>query len=385
MTQYDASIVRCADYQPETVRAALLAVLEPVGGLTWVKPGMKIALKANLVSPMKVETAATTHPTVLAQLTELLTERGASVVIGDSPGGLFTEAFLRHVYTVTGMAEAQAAGAALNRNFEEKTALFPEAKVAKSFAYTAWLDDADAIINVCKLKSHGMMGMSAAAKNMFGAIPGTKKPEYHFRFPNMDDFANMIVDLDEYFKPVLSIADAVVGMEGNGPTQGTPRAMGALLASTSPHALDLVAAHVLGLRPQEIPTLTTAQKRGLIPADLAELRVSGSVEEFVLPDFEKIDTRNDLTFRSAAGGGVLGQLFGTVARRVLSSRPTVQKNECVGCGVCAGICPAKAIAMRDKLPVIDRDKCIRCFCCQEFCPKGAMKVRRTWIARLLSR
>ena len=58
---------------------------------------------------------------------------------------------------------------------------------------------------------------------------------------------------------------------------------------------------------------------------------------------------------------------------------------CIGCGKCANICPAKAIVMERKLPKIDRARCIHCFCCQEFCPKGAMKVRRTFIARLLNR
>jgi uncharacterized protein (DUF362 family) len=108
--------------------------------------------------------------------------------------------------------------------------------VLKSFTYTAWLDACDAIIDFCKLKSHGMMGMSAAAKNLFGVIPGTMKPEYHFRFPDMRDFARMLVDINDYFaeKVKITLVDAVEGMEGNGPTKGTPRHIGVLLASASP-------------------------------------------------------------------------------------------------------------------------------------------------------
>ena len=67
----------------------------------------------------------------------------------------------------------------------------------------------------------------------------------------------------------------------------------------------------------------------------------------------------------------------------LSQRPVVKKAECVGCGECRDVCPARAITMVDKKPRIDRKACIRCFCCQEFCPKSAMKVRRTAIAKLL--
>ena len=69
--------------------------------------------------------------------------------------------------------------------------------MCRSFRYTAWLDGADAIIDLCKLKTHGMMAMTCGAKNLFGAILGTVKPEYHFRYPDPMDFARMIVDLDE--------------------------------------------------------------------------------------------------------------------------------------------------------------------------------------------
>ena len=178
------ALTPCADYDAGTVRTALTAVLAPLGGLDWVRPGMVVGIKANLVSAMKPEECATTHPSLLCALTEMLRERGAEVIIGDSPGGVYTAAFVSHVYSAAGMASCEAVGAQLNRDFGVREASFPEARVLKSFSYTAWLDSCDAIIDFCKLKSHGMMGMSAAAKNLFGVIPGTMKPEYHFRFPN---------------------------------------------------------------------------------------------------------------------------------------------------------------------------------------------------------
>ena len=177
----DVSIVACSSYDMNEVRAALNAVLEPIGGLDWVHEGMKVAIKANLVSMMKPELAATTHPALLCALVEMLKEKGAETVIGDSPGGLYNAAVVNRIYSVTGMKQAEAAGARLNQNFSNCEAHFEEALVAHDFTYTAYLDEADAIIDFCKLKTHGMMGMSAAAKNMFGVVPGTFKPEYHFR------------------------------------------------------------------------------------------------------------------------------------------------------------------------------------------------------------
>ena len=271
------SVYPMSDYSVETARIALRSVLEPLGGLNFIKDGSRVVIKANLVSAMKPEEAATTHPTLLCALCDMLCEKGCEVVIGDSPGGLYNAAFVGRVYRVSGMQECVAHGARLNDDYSQRTAEFPEGKVLKSFTYTGYLDQADYIINFSKLKSHGMMGMSCAAKNMFGTIPGIIKPEYHFRFPKYEDFADMIVDLDEYFHPILSIADAVVGMEGNGPTAGTPKRMNCVLASRSPHCLDTAAAELLGFKREELPILDAAYRRGLAPESFSELKVFGDV------------------------------------------------------------------------------------------------------------
>jgi len=379
---FDVSIISCASYDAAVCRRALEEVLAPVGGLDWVRPGMKIAVKANLVAAMKPEKAATTHPVLLAQLTDLLRERGASVVIGDSPGGLYNAAFVGGVYRAAGLSLAEEHGAVLNRDFSQAAAKFPEGRVAHEFQYTRYLDDADAVINFCKLKTHGMMGMSAATKNLFGTIPGTMKPEYHFKYADPADFARVLVDLCEYWKPQLSIVDAVVGMEGNGPTAGDPKEIGLLLAGPSAHNVDLACAALLGLKKEDVPTLEAAFERGLIPATAEELSVSGTLTP--VKDFRNAGAHTSHLF-TGRQAGPLGKLKSKVMGIALNSRPKVEKSQCISCGKCGNICPAKAITMKNGLPVIDRSKCIRCFCCQEFCPKGAMKVHRTAIARLLNR
>jgi len=378
----DVAIVPCDSYDPARCRQALEAVLAPFGSLDWIVPGMKIAIKANLVSAMKPERAATTHPVLLAQLSSMLIERGAEVVIGDSPGGLYNAAFVGTVYRVAGLEAAEAAGARLNRDFSQAVAHFPAARVAHEFQYTRYLDDADVILDFCKLKSHGMMGMSAAAKNLFGVIPGTMKPEYHFKYPDPADFARMLVDLCEYFKPCLCLVDAVVGMEGNGPTAGTPRQIGALLAGPSPHRVDLACATLIGLKRSDVPTLEAAFERSLIPADAEDLEISGDL--FALSDFRNVEVHNSHLFTGRLPGP-LGQAQSKLLQALLGSRPQVQKKRCVGCRKCEQICPAHAIQVEHGVPVIDRKRCIRCFCCQEFCPKGAMQVRRSPLARLLNR
>lgn len=378
----DVAIVPCAGYGMEEVRPALERALAPLGGLDWVEPGMKIVVKVNLVTAAGPGQAATTHPSLVCALVELLAGRGADVVVGDSPGGLFNAAHVDRVYTAAGMRAVEQHGGRLNRDFSVRQARSPAGKVCREFRYTAYLDGADAIVDLCKLKTHGMMAMTCGAKNMFGAIPGTVKPEYHFRYPDPKDFARMIVDLDEYFKPRLTIVDAVECMEGNGPTGGTPRHMGAVLAGDSPHKVDLVCAGLIGLRREEVPTLEAALERGLIPPTAEELTVEGDPAAFAIPGFRRITTGNSHLFQGD-GTSRLKTVKGTLMRWALSQRPALEPSGCVGCGACRKVCPADAITMRGGKPKIHRKACIRCFCCQEFCPEGAMVVHRTAIAKLL--
>ncbi len=378
------SIVPMGEYGIAEAKEALIKVLEPIGSLDFVRSGMRVVIKANLVSAMKPEEAATTHPTLICALVELLVERGATVVVGDSPGGLYNASFVGRVYNASGMRAVTEHGGELNQDFSERDTEYPEGKVLHSFRYTGYLDNADLIINFCKLKSHGMMGMSCAAKNMFGTVPGVIKPEYHFRFPKYEDFADMLLDLDEYFHPVLSIADAVVGMEGNGPTAGTPRKIGCLIASHSPHTLDMVASRLIGLDESSVPTLDAAKRRGLLPDTLDEITIYGNIVDFILSDFCHVVERHSLQF-AGDGKSLIKRMFGGIVGRVFRTKPRLVRKMCVGCGICRDICPASAIVIKNKKAKINRKSCIRCFCCQEFCPKSAMKVGRTLIASIFHR
>jgi uncharacterized protein (DUF362 family)/NAD-dependent dihydropyrimidine dehydrogenase PreA subunit len=384
MNLFDVSIVPCGEYDNAQVESALRAVLEPIRGLDFVQPGMTVGVKVNLVTAMKPETAATVHPTVVCALVRLLRERGAEVVLGDSPGGIYSAPYLKVVYDVCGMRQAEAFGAKLNADFSQTEVDFPDAAQAKHFPYTAWLGKVDAIIDLCKLKTHGMMGLTCAVKNFFGSIPGTQKPEFHYRYPRAADFANVLVDLYEYSKPQLCICDAVIGMEGNGPTQGTPRKIGCLLASRNGHALDAVAAGLIGLQIQDVPTLHAAAERGLLAKDTEDITVFGDRARFTIPDYKTVPAQSSVFFR-VFGDGIPGKIADFFAARMLTPFPKLDPQACIGCGKCAQTCPAKAITMRKKKPQINRRICIHCFCCQEFCPKGAMKVGRRTILKLLGK
>ncbi len=378
MENYDVAVVRCKTYDVEAVKPALEEAVNAVNGLDFVKSGMKIIIKPNLVSFKKPDAAATTHPALLEALVEMLLARGADVTIGDSPGGPHSLPLLNRVYAATGMDRLEKLGAKLNRNMNEKTVDFPEGKVLKNFTYTEYLDEADAIIDFCKLKSHGMLGMRASVKNLFGTIPGLKKPEVHYKFQNDAEFADMLVDLTEYFKPRLAICDAVVGMEGNGPTAGTPRQIGAIIASKSTYYADVVGAELIGMNIDGLPTLQAAYERGFAPASSKNLRVYGDIRALTVDDFKAPPVRG-LSFMRK------GNVLHFISKAALEHKPTLKKRFCVGCGECARMCPAKAIEMKNKKPHINREKCIRCFCCQEFCPRAAMVAHRPLAAKVLNK
>ena len=125
------------------------------------------------------------------------------------------------------------------------------------------LVEADAVLSLCKLKTHFFMTFTGGVKNMFGAVPGFAKPGYHAKLADPERFGDMLLDIAGMIRPRLTLMDAILALEGDGPgTAGRPRHVGALLASRDPVALDVVACGIAGIVPLSVPTLAQAQRRG---------------------------------------------------------------------------------------------------------------------------
>ena len=372
------SLVRCEDYAPAHVRASLEEALSPFDGLSFVKPGMHIAIKTNLIIAKTPSSAATTHPEMLAALCRMILERGATPIVGDSPGGPFTLPYLKTTYSVAGLSAVEKAGGILNDNTAQRTADFPDGVVLKKVTYTDWLASCDAVITFAKLKCHAMLGMTGAVKNLFGVVPGLMKAEFHSLYPKTEDFCNMLLDLNEFIKPSLALIDAVDAMEGNGPTAGDVRHIGCILASPSAYHADVAAAALIGLGCQDLPLLEAAVKRGLAPEKAEDLELFGSLDDFRVPDFKNIPV-GGVSF-----GGKETSFLMRAVRVLLERRPQADKAKCIGCGLCARSCPRKAIELKNKKPVFHTSRCIRCFCCQELCPKEAISVKTKFLSKILN-
>jgi len=380
----------CEDYQdaPEALDR-LLKMMSGIG--RFVCAGESVILKPNLLRAARPEEAVTTHPSVVAAVGRAVVAQGARAIIADSPGSgyRYTEAVLRRTYDVCGMADAaREAGAELNFDTGHEIVPHPEGRLVKRFEVITPVLRADGLINLCKLKTHVFTGMTGAVKNLFGVIPDLIKPGYHAKLADGRRFAGMLLDLADLIAPRLSIMDAVVGMEGDGPGSGDPRKVGWLLASESALALDAVAAEIMGLPREQNPLLLEAEARGMSAARVQDVEVIGAtVEELRLPGFRLPGTR-------ATGVGISGSAWwqrplAALLRSAMSLRPEVVPERCIACGACVRACPEHVIALVDaggrQAARIDQRGCIRCYCCHEMCPEDAIELRRSLLHRLANR
>ncbi len=375
----DVYITSCGSYEQAEVDGAVNAVFQGLGGVErFVRPGERVLLKPNLLMPKQPAAATTTHPEIVAAVARAVRKAGGTAVIADSPGGPYNRAVLRALYKVCGMDKAaQDSGAELNYDAAVREAAYPEGVTAKSFSVIEPFFTCDKVINLAKIKTHGMTYYTGGVKNLFGLIGGLSKAEYHMRYKNKEDFCSALVDLCTFAKPAFTILDGVVGMEGNGPSNGTPRALGVLVAGENPHLCDLAAVAVIGAKPDDVWTLRHAIARGLCPPELEGCVRGEPVERFAVDDFRFPDTKS-VTFDDS-----LPKSIRRLANRFLLPFPRFDGERCVRCMRCASVCPAGAIlkAGEQPLPRLNKQKCIQCYCCQELCPHDAIVLQKRRVAK----
>ncbi len=368
------AIVRCREYDAEAILSLLREYAPAVGLTREVVEGKRVAVKPNLLLAYRPEKAATTHPAVMEAVVTLVKELGAvSVVIAESPGGLYSEKALSHIYGETGMKEvSERTGVPLNYDISYRPFPLPDGVTAKTVDMITPIHEADVLVNVCKMKTHALATMTGASKNLFGVIPGINKFEMHARFKKPSDFFSMVIDLNvelDRHLTVFHVCDGIVGMEGDGPSGGTPKEAGVLLMSRNPFNLDLAMAEIMGFTGR-VPLLKMAAERGLCPVSPKELTVEGvepdavGCGDFLLPDAKK------------------GRRFDLIPP-FLQPKPAIDRNLCRGCQLCVKSCPQKTIVMvKGKAKIKDKD-CIKCYCCQELCTFKAVRIKKSIIYKIL--
>ena len=350
----DVILESCASY--EEAERLLPQHLKRYEGLFWKNE--KVWVKPNMLSARSPEEGVTTHPTIVRGVLRFLLDLGVKPVVSDSPGvGSAKKVAL--ACGISQVCQELAVPLIEMEEFVEK-----DGDVFKQLRLGDLIDRVDAVVNLPKLKTHGQMVLTMGVKNTFGCVLGLNKPAYHLRAKDYHLFADLLVDVHQLVKPVLTVMDGIDGMEGNGPSNGQKKRLGLLASCKNAYALDHAVATRLHVSPDKVYTLARAKARGLIP----EYKIHGNWRNSVkMPDTVGLTEivkmpqwLQEFTHRWA---------------RV----PVFITPKCIRCKICETHCPAKAITVDEQR--IDYGKCIRCYVCHELCPENALVLkRRLWKA-----
>ncbi|MCK4994657.1 MAG: DUF362 domain-containing protein [Candidatus Omnitrophica bacterium] len=352
------SIIRCNSYNIEGLYAAVKKSIDLIGGIeNFVKRGQKVLLKPNLLKKAKPEEAVTTHPEFIRAVIKLVKTQTDNIFIGDSPGGTVRA---QAVYEFCGIEKVAR---------EEKIQLIGFNSIVKkdNIPFAKIIDEVDVIISMPKFKTHNLAMITAAVKNVFGLIPGLYKVHAHKQSPNFIKFGNELARVYSLATPNLSIVDAVVAMDGDGPAGGDPYDLGLVVASSDAVSIDAILSKIVGLKPLSVPSTKASAHLNLGQADINNIDILGvSLEAIIVRDFKlpKILT--------------LFKVPNFLTRSLLRFIPLmmgIDRNRCNECQVCKNICPQGAIKnIRGRLK-LDFRRCILCLCCSEMCPNNAIYLR----------
>lgn len=369
------SISQCDSYNKEKIQKAVDSCLANLGGLSSViKNGDTVLIKPNILLAKKPEEATTTHPAVIEAIINAVKEVGAIPVVGDSPGGLVGHV-IKH-WKITGIEEVCNRHDVEILNFESSGVY--EKKINGNHYHIAKpVLDVDFIINVPKIKTHGLTVITCAIKNMYGTVPGLTKVNYHKEAPKPSDFASLVVDIYSLSKPGLNIVDGVIGMDGSGPSAGNPKELGMILVSSDGVALDSYICHILGKDPLKVPTNKIAYERGLGEANINEIEVLG----------HQLEVRKDFKWPPTLASSI-NMVPNFIVKGLMKfywSRPAIDPDLCTDCKSCVKSCPVEALTDGVNIPEFNYPECINCLCCMEMCPKKAVYLDKSFLARLASR
>ncbi len=381
------SLARCPDYDPGRVVEAVEAVLSELEPLP-LPAGERILLKPNcLSSNHDPEAEVNTRAEVVEAVGRYLKARhDARLVIADS-AGLGSYGRSRKAYRRMGLpAVAERLEAELADIDGEGLGLIelasPSGLVLDRFQATDLLLRVDAVVNIPKLKTHLLTGLTGAVKNCLGLLPGGLKREVHVTAPAGPLLSRALVDIYAAVKPALHVMDAVIGMEGAGPAQGKPKRLGWLMASADGVALDFTAATMMGLKPERVASIAAAAAAGLGAGRRSEIELVGA-------DWAELPATG---FRRAFSGLQTWLAWfmprtasGKIVDWFTEAKPRPRHEKCDQCGECVAACPVDALSFVDERLSVTRSKCIECYCCLEHCPSGGLWAPRNLMQKLRGR
>jgi uncharacterized protein (DUF362 family)/NAD-dependent dihydropyrimidine dehydrogenase PreA subunit len=332
--------------------------------------GKTVLVKPNMLGPFAGDSGVITHPEVVSAVVKSCLSRGATVKVGDNPGGV------RKGTVETGEATGLAAAShgcfvPINERVDE---ISLDSEFAEKVLISSLVREVDLIVNVPVFKTHILTGLTGAIKNTYGYVAGAYKSKLHLQAPTRRRMATLICDLFAIRPPDLNIVDGLTAMEGNGPSHGSIRKLGKIIAGADAVAVDAAVARMMGFNPADLHLLRIAAERGYGTIDEAEIEYVGEVPA-AIPGFqipvtywpreEALKAIQALPNQALPGADL-------IVRRSTLAPHLAWPEKCDRCGDCAANCPPQVIGL-NPYPEIGRG-CISCFCCVELCPNGALEV-----------
>lgn len=357
----------------QKLRSALRKILAPQMEAFGSLRGKKIMIKPNLLVWKGKGEIASVNPAVIVETAAIFKEEGAALVdIREIPA---VQTAYNVIKSMGIEKELEELGVNVS-GFEKYLPIKPKEEQEKIIFHNLELAsefrEYDAVVDLAKAKTHAMMTYTFCVKNLFGLIRGSDRLTWHLAVgKDFLLFADMLLDLYLAVKPQFNILDGIVCMEGNGPGSGTPAERHFLAGSSDALALDDSVCGLFGMK--KIPLLIRGEKRGLIPIYEEEGKEAVSCQPLLLPDPPGL---------LCEWGVFLPPFIKTLFRDSLISRPVLDRKKCIGCGLCAKMCPPQSLKIIKGKPVFDLKNCIRCYCCQEHCPKSAITPRRSFFMKL---
>jgi len=357
--------LKTSSYDYETLKPIIFEMIDTMGK-DQISRQSRVLIKPNFLLPAKPESAILTHPNVVKAVVEYVLGKGGRVLISDSPVlGSFEK-----ISKVGGYHQALAGMDVEFKAFKTSVSTdigspFGHIEIAREAV------EADVVINLPKLKTHALMLLTLGVKNIFGCIVGLRKPQWHLKSGvDREMFARLLAQIYQAINPAITIVDGILALEGQGPGKsGVPRHLGILAGGQNAFVVDMVICSMLGIDPDELPTLKAGKSLGLAGDAVYVNGDFNMVHNFVLPEI---------------GPMTLGpKPLNRFMRKHMLQRPVADNGVCNMCGECWQYCPAKSISQDTKAIHFDYDSCIRCYCCIEICPHGALRAASTLPGKVL--
>ena len=345
----------CGSYDLPLLKEFFLKALAEFGALP---AKCKVLLKPNLLSGKAPGKAVNTHPLFVRAIAEILIENGCTVFVGDSPGYESTEKALEKSGIMEVMRDLRLGLAPFRKRVTKvNSGISPYRELVLGEDPL----DYDLVLNMPKLKTHVMMGLTAGVKNTFGFVPSLDKAKWHLRCRSDKRlFASLLMDIHFMVNPALTILDGIVGMDSDGPAHGRVRDLGLVAVSDNGLSLDVFLEKTLSIR-SPLPISSLGEEKGLLKEAILVDHGAPQIRDFVMPAAVEVDWN-------------LPPLVRETVRHMFTRKPKWDSKRCNACKTCVNVCPVGALRAGGKGLLFDYKACIRCYCCHEMCPTGAITV-----------